>query len=265
MRAADLAYFDRPPLALAHRGGAGYPPNRGLENSMAAFSAAVHMGYRYLETDVHLSADGHLVAFHDDRLDPITTSQGPLARRPVGEITAALIGGREPVPTLEDVLTALPDVRLNIDLKAPGTAVALWRTIRRHDAHQRVCVGSFVNRRLWQFRLLSRGRVATAAGRLGVVALRFLPAPLTKLVHSPAAVYQVPSQVSLLGRTVPVVTAGFVRRAHGLGKQVHVWTIDDPAEMVRLLDLGVDGLVTDRIDLLKDVLTARGGWVPHGQ
>lgn len=260
MRAAAKAYFDQPPLALAHRGGADYPPNRGLENSMVAFTAAVELGYRYLETDVHLSVDGHLVAFHDDQLDRVTNAQGPIAKLRVGEITQARIGGREPIPTLEEILLRLPGTRLNIDLKAPGTGPALWRAIRRHQAYDRVCVGSFANRRLWQFRMLSRGRVATSAGRLGVMALRFLPWPLSRMLHTPAAVYQVPPRVTLLGRDVVVVTADFVRRAHLLGKQVHVWTIDDPTEMARLLDLGVDGLVTDRIDVLRDLLTNRGTW-----
>lgn len=254
------SYLAAPPLALAHRGGSGLPANVGLENSRTAFRNAVDLGYRYLETDVHATSDGHLVAFHDDRLDRVTDSTGAVATLTLAQVRAARIGGREPVPTLEELLTEFPTARFNIDIKAPGATDPLWRLIDAHGAHDRVCVGSFSNRRLWRFRRLSRGSVATAAGRLGVAALRFLPWPVSRLVHTPAVAFQVPWAVGRLPLRLTVVTRGFVTRAHRLGKQVHVWTIDDPDAMNALLDLGVDGIVTDRPDLLREILRERGGW-----
>lgn len=258
MRAARFGYFADPPLALAHRGGGEYEPNRGLENTLSAFRVAVGLGYRHLETDVHLSADGVLIAFHDDVLDRVTDTTGKVRDRTAANINAARVGGREPVPTFDQLLTEFPDAYLNVDLKADGTPDALWHVIERHAAHRRLCVGSFSNRRLWRFRRLARGRVATSAGPLGCVALRFLPWAVTRWVHTPAAAYQVPTHVHPLGLRIRAVTPRFVRSAHRLGKQVHVWTVDDPRVMNELLDLGVDGIVSDRIDVLRDVLVARG-------
>ncbi len=253
-------YLGEPPLALAHRGGSELPGNLGLENSLTAFRNAVALGYRYLETDVHATSDGHLVAFHDDRLDRVTDRRGRLAEQTLAQIGEARIGGREPIPTFEELLRQFPQTRFNVDLKAPGAVDPLWRMIETFGVHDRVCVGSFSNRRLWRFRRLARGSVATAAGRLGTVALRFLPWPLSRVLHSPGVAFQVPWTVGRPPWRLTVVTPGFLRRAHRLGKQVHVWTIDDPAQMSALLDLGVDGIVTDRPDLLREVLRARGQW-----
>ena len=253
-------YLDEPPLALAHRGGAACGPDVAIENSLAAFRAAVELGYRYLETDVHATSDGQLVAFHDDRLGRVTDGSGLVAELPWEAVAQARIGGREAVPRLAELLEELPTARFNIDIKAARAVEPLWRTLRDHDALDRVCVASFSDRRLAAFRRLAGGRVATAAGPTETAALRFAPARLSSVVRLRAAVLQVP-EVHRLGRVpVRLVTPGFVERVHRLGKQVHVWTVDDPDDMARLLDLGVDGLVTDRIDLLKQVLVARGQW-----
>lgn len=260
--ADDWPYLADPPLALAHRGGAGWAPNRGIENSLAAFRAAVGLGYRYLETDVHVTADGHLVAFHDDVLDRVTDGHGRLAELPWATVRAAHIDGREPVPRFAELLEALPDTRFNVDLKSPGTARPLWETVRSYGAEDRVLVASFSDERLAQFRRLSGGRVPTAAGPREVALVRFAPTAVLRRAASalPGVVLQVPEVHRLGGAPVRLVTPGLVDRAHALGKQVHVWTVDDAADMGRLLDLGVDGLVSDRVDTLKDVLTARGRW-----
>ncbi len=176
MSAADYPYFAPPPIGLAHRGGAAHPANVGIENTLAAFRTAVDLGFRYLETDVHATSDGRLVAFHDEHLDRVTDRGGAIADLPWREVAAARIGGREPIPALDELLDAFPDTRINIDIKAPGAVAPLWETIRAHAAYDRVCVGSFSNRRLQAFRRLAGARVATAAGRLGTAALRYLPA-----------------------------------------------------------------------------------------
>lgn len=254
------SYLESPPLALAHRGGCALPANVGLENTLTAFRNAVDLGCRYLETDVHATRDGHLVAFHDDRLDRVTDVQGAIADLTLEEVRRARVGADGCIPTLDEVLAAFPSTGINIDIKAPAVTVTLWETIQAQDAFDRVCVGSFSNRRLWHFRRLSRGRVVTAAGRLGTVGLRLLPWRVARWVHTPGQVFQVPLAVDLGPLQLTVVTPEFIRRAHRLGKQVHVWTIDDPAEMERLLAMGVNGLVTDRPDLLGDVLHTRGAW-----
>lgn len=250
-------------MGVAHRGGAAYGPNLGLENTQAAFERAVELGFRVLETDVRRTADGVLVAVHDARLDRVSDGTGAIADLDVMRVRQAQIGGREPVPVFADVLAAAPHAVFVIDLKAVGTPAALARELRATGAENRACVGSFSSRRLWTFRLITRGRVATSAGPLGVAWLRGAPAWVTRWVHSPGVAYQVPITHRLLGREFIVVTAAFVAAAHRIGAQVHVWTVDDAGTMQRLLDLGVDGIIADRIDVLAQVLGARGAWPPR--
>jgi glycerophosphoryl diester phosphodiesterase len=263
VRADRYAYLSDPaPLALAHRGGAAYGPNVGLENTMAAFRRAVDLGYRYLETDVHATRDGQLVAFHDTVLDRATDASGAIADLPWREVRKARVGGTEPVPLLAELFEEWPEVRVNIDVKADTALEPTLREVARHGATDRVCIGSFSERRLWAARRALGPGVATAAGQVGTAVLRFTPAALSRLLHTPAPVLQIPALHRLRGRTVTLVTPGLVRRAHALGKHVHVWFHDwsreDAPEMHRLLDLGVDGIVTDRIDVLRDVLAERG-------
>lgn len=259
MRAIDHPYFDAPPLALAHRGGACDTAGLARENTLAAFEAAAAAGYRYLETDVHLTADGVLIAFHDDELDRVTDGRGRIAQLSWDQVSRARIDGTEPVPTLRELLRAPPQARVNIDLKADGTPEATLWALRELRATDRVCIGSFSSARLRRFRRLARrDGVATSAGPLGVAALRLLPAAVSRWLHTPGLAYQVPVWHRLLGMRIEVVTPGFVRAAHAIGRQVHVWTINDAAQMRRLLDLGVDGIVTDRLDLLAQVLADRG-------
>ncbi len=259
MRASDFPYLgDAPPIALAHRGGAAYAPNVGVENTLAAFRRAVDLGYRYLETDVHATADGVLLAFHDTHLDRVTDGTGAIADLPYAAVREVRVGGREEVPRLADLLEELPDARFNIDVKAVGGIEPLVRLVRERGAIDRVCVGSFSERRVRAVRRELGPRLATAAGQVGTGHFRFAPRPVLGLLHTPAPVFQIPETHVVRGRTVRLVTPQFVARAHELGKQVHVWTIDEADDMERLLDWGVDGIVTDRIDTLAAVLGGRG-------
>ena len=146
--------------------------------------------------------------------------------------------------------------RINIDIKAPGAVVPLWETIRRHAAYDRVCVGSFGERRLHAFRRLAGARVATAAGQLGTAALRYAPGRLSTLAHSPGQVLQIPTTHEVRGRTFPLVTPGLIAAAHRFGLQVHVWTIDDPDDAEALVTAGVTGIITDVPDVISDALAA---------
>jgi glycerophosphoryl diester phosphodiesterase len=247
---------------MAHRGGSLHPEVGGLENTLTAFASAVRLGYRYLETDVHATSDGHLVTFHDLLLDRVTDLTGRVTDTAYAEVAGALVGGSEPVPRLEDLFDAFPDTRFNVDLKSPGAVEPMVELVERFAAHDRVCVSSFDERVLRRFRLRVRARsarpVATGCGVLTVVAARFgaRATAVQRLLRDPGAAYQVPVR----HRRLRIVDRGFVERAHSLNRQVHVWTVDDPAEMTRLLDLGVDGLITDRTDVLKEVLVERGQW-----
>lgn len=240
-------FFDAPPpVAFAHRGGAG----EAAENSLAAFRAAVDLGFSYLETDVHLTADGVVLAFHDDRLDRVTDGTGAIAELPWSEVARARIEGREPIPRLEELLEAFPDAHFNIDAKHDAVVEPLARVLEATGAARRVCVASFDDRRVARLRELLPG-VAASLGVRAVARLR-----TGTLRAAPGQCVQVPPRA----RGVPIVTRRFVDRAHRLGLPVHVWTIDDPQEMADLLDLGVDGIMTDRPAVLREVLEARGLW-----
>lgn len=249
-------------LAMAHRGGGAHPDLVMRENTMAAFEHAAALGYRYLETDVHLTSDGVLVALHDALLDRVCDLSGPVEGYAYADLTAARIGGREPIATLAELLEAFPDCRFNIDIKAPAAAEPLARLIGSMGAQARVCVASFEHDSIRRFRKLTGAQVATASSRRESIA--FLLAPSAALARRVAAAG---FQVLQLPRTragLPVVTAGVVRRAHAAGVHVHVWTVDEPQHIRRMIEAGVDGIFTDRTDVLKDVLVRQGRWRDGG-
>lgn len=235
------------PLAFAHRGGASDVP----ENTMPAFEHAVGLGYRYVETDVQVTADGVLVAFHDDDLRRTCGREGHISELPWSEVGTAMVDGRAPIPLLEDLLGAWPDLRVNIDCKSDAAVDALVACLRRTAALHRVCIGAFSDRRLRRLRDRLGDEVCTTLGPLGVAALRF-GRPRAAAAHA--------AQVPVRQGPLTVVDRAFVERAHALGMHVHVWTVDDPDEMHRLLDLGVDGVMTDRPGVLRGVLETRGSW-----
>jgi glycerophosphoryl diester phosphodiesterase len=249
---SSKAFLDHPgPLAFAHRGGAGDWP----ENTMPAFEAAVALGYRYVETDVHVTADGVLVAFHDERLDRVTDATGLIRELPWEVVRTALVDGRQPIPLLADILGTWPHLRVNIDPKHDSAVEALADVIVRTGALHRVCVGSFSDRRIDRLRAMLGDGLCTGMGPAAIGRLR---AASYGWPHRPVDDC---AQVPVRRGPVVLVDDRFVRTAHRLGVQVHVWTVDDPVEMARLLDLGVDGIMTDRPAVLKDVLVARGEWV----
>jgi len=252
------AFLDGPtPVAMAHRGGA----IEHLENTMPAFEACVALGYRYLETDVRATADGVLVAFHDPALERVTDSTGRVDQLPWAQVAEARIGGREPVLLLEDLLGAWPDVRFNIDIKAAGVIAPLVRTVRRLKAADRICLASFSDARVAAARRVFGPSVCTALGPRGIAALRLssYSPRAAGLVRVQAGCAQVPLQLG--GRSL--VDERFVAAAHAQGLQVHVWTVDTVEESTALLDLGVDGLMTDRPAMLRDLLQQRGLWFPR--
>lgn len=230
---------------------------------MEAFRHAVELGYTHLETDVHVTRDGVLLAFHDEALDRVTDVRGLIAEMTYAEVQAARIGGLHGVPTLAELFAAFPEVTFNIDLKSDGAVRAVAELLAATDHEDKVIVGSFSVRRLKAFRRLTEGRVRTSAHPREVLA--YLLAPTTgiakRLAGSRFDAFQIPHHQHLRGPlSIRVASRGLVRRAHKAGKEVHVWTVDDPAEMERLLKREVDGLMTDRTDVLKAFLEERGLW-----
>jgi glycerophosphoryl diester phosphodiesterase len=279
------AFLDHPgPLAFAHRGGSAHAP----ENSWRAFEHAVGLGYEYIETDAQATADGVLVAFHDRTLDRVTGQPGRVSRLTLKDLAGVRVGGTEPIPVLEDVLAAWPDVRFNIDLKDTPAVAPLAGVLRRTNAWDRVCVVSFSASRLRAARRALDRPVCMAASPLGTALVRLgaPPVPRGRSGQRPAAAGPMnaaarrpggaarrpprPLAERLAGTgvrcvqvPVPVATPSFIRRAHRLGLQVHVWTVNDRPTMAALLDRGADGIMTDDTVALRGVLASRGQWHPR--
>ena len=256
-----VPFLDHPrPLAFAHRGGAAHAP----ENSWSAFEHAVKLGYAYLETDARATSDGKLMAFHDRNLERVTDAEGPINLKSYREIAALRVAGSEPIPLIEDLLGAWPDVRFNIDLKDEAGIPLLPGVLRRTGAWDRVCVTSFSGRRL----RAARGRldrpVCMATSPAVIAAVRYT-AGTAGNGHQPGLLARRLARWQMGCAQVPgrVATGSFVRRAHALGLDVHVWTINDRAGMNRFLDLGADGIMTDDIETLRQVLIERGQWFPR--
>lgn len=240
-------------VPLAHRGGAFLPSNLGIENTLKAFSNAVKLGFNYLETDIHATSDGHLIAFHDVDLARVTDFVGKPGALTLRRLKELRVGGREEIPTLDELFEAFPEANFNIDIKEPQCTRLLAEFIDRHAAHDRVCVGSFSGRQIRRFRRLQPS--VTTSASVGAAALL-----AAGLVRTQGDVYQIPLSHRVGGLNVRLVTAKHIAAIHRAGKKVHVWTIDDESTMHRLIDWGVDGIVTDRPDVLKAVLRARGMW-----
>ena len=234
---------------------------------MVAFQGAIDLGYRYLETDIHATADGVLVCFHDPTLDRTTDASGPVTQRHLADLRKVDAGFRfnpihhfphrgtgVTVPTLEEVVTTFPESIITIDLKQAGIEDLLVEAVHRFGVADRVIVGAFKERRVRRFRALTDGKVATSAGPIETAKVVF-GAKAGRTVRIKGDVLQVPESF----RGIRVVDERVIAAVHEMGKQIHVWTINDVDDMHRLLELGVDGIVTDRPDLLRDVLIERNG------
>lgn len=251
------------PLAFAHRGGSALWP----ENTLEAFRGAIELGCTHLETDVHLSRDGELVVMHDARLERTTNGSGLVRDHTYAELARLDAGhhfspeGRSHpwrgravrIPRLREVFELSPSVRVNVEMKHVdgGMPRALFDFIEAHALHDRILVASAGCALGREFRALARGRVATSASAREVLAFWLAArARLARLLPLEYDALQVPPRHSGL----TVITEAFVRAAHARKLHVHVWTIDEPAEMRRLVSLGVDAIMTDRPDVLLDVL-----------
>lgn len=254
----------RAPVAIAHRGSRVLWP----ENTDTSFQGAYNLGYRHFETDLHLTADGVLVCFHDPTVDRTTNGTGPVESLTLAELQSLDAGYRHgtadgftyrdrgaSVPTLEWLLTTFTDVSVVVDLKCDGLAEPLAALLDELGAHDRLIAGSFSAARISELQDLTDGRVPVSSGptlaRLWVLASR-----VGRGGGGDISALQLPTHM----RGVRVVDEKLVDAAHNEGVQVHVWTVNEVSEMNRLLDMGVDGLITDRPDHLKEVLIQRGEW-----
>lgn len=226
-----------------------------MENSLTAFRRAAAEGYRYLETDVRSTRDGVAVILHDRTLDRTTDGSGEVEQLDWAAVRSARVSGREPVCRLDELVEELPDVLLNIDVKADSAVEPVMRLLQRTRQWHRVCIAAFSEARLRRIRTAAGPRVLTSMGPTSAAALRLRSAvPIPVPIRSRIA--QIPARIF----GVPVVDRRLVHYTHARGFEVHVWTVDQEAEMHALLDLGVDGLMTDQPDVLRAVLRTRRAW-----
>jgi glycerophosphoryl diester phosphodiesterase len=242
------------PIAFAHRGGASDAP----ENTMPAFQRAIDLGYIYIETDVHVTRDGVLLAFHDDDLSRTCGRPGKISELDYAEVSQARVNGIEPIPLLEDLIATWPNTHINIDCKSDQALQPLETRLAHGDLFERVCIGSFSDKRLNHLRETFGDKLCTSMGPRDVTKLRL--GSWVRHVGKYQNVFA--AQVPVSQGPLTIVDRKFIDAAHRADLQVHVWTIDDPIEMTRLLDLGVDGIMTDRPAILKQILQERNCW--HG-
>lgn len=240
------------PLAFAHRGGAGVHP----ENTMPAFAHAVDLGYRYVETDVHVTRDGVLLAFHDDDLSRTCAVDVKISEISFAESRSLKVNGTAEIPTLEELFSTWNDLRINVDCKSDAALPHLERFLASSAIRERVCVGSFSDKRLRALRTAYGATICTSMGPREVAQARLSSLVAKATSRSAADAAQVPLRQGPLA----LVDRRFIDFCHSSNKHVHVWTIDDPDTMHQLLDLGVDGIMTDQPAVLRQVLIDRGEW-----
>ncbi len=239
------------PIGIAHRGGA----LEAEENTAEAFARAVGLGFSHIETDVHLTRDGVVVVHHDDTFARMFGEARAVADMDWAEIAQLRTAAGAGVPRLEDVLEAFPETFFNIELKCMEVAGPLAAVVAKAGALQRICVGAFDPKITASIRGLLGSGLCWSPAHMGVARVWGAGWGLP-VGRVPFEVVQVP----LAFRGIPIVTARFIRAAHKRGVKVQVWTVDARDEMERLLDLGVDGIMSDSPSLLRDVLQARGAW-----
>lgn len=233
-------------LAFAHRGGA----QENAENTLEAFEHAIGLGFRYIESDVQATSDGVLVMFHDFHLDRLVGQSGRIKDLTWAEVQQLKVLGTGTIPRFEDVLTAWPDVRFNLDAKTAEAVDPLCRIMEERQAFDRICLASFSDKSINALRTRVGPRLCTAAAQ--GEALRFIfetrlgldPAPLR------ADCLQIPP--SAIG--FQMITPRVLGAAKKASVAVHAWTIDEADEMRRLLEMGVGGIMTDRPTVLRDVM-----------
>lgn len=234
------------------------------ENTWTSFRHAQTLGYHYMETDVQATSDGIVVTIHDEDVARTTDRSGLVREMKWADLSAIrLTGTDEAVPRLDDALAAWPEVRWNIDAKHDSVVGPLIETIHRSGALDRICVTAFDDRRLARIRRALGPGLCTGMGPAATASLRMasvVPGRVGRALGERLAGFGA-VQVPVRHGRVPLTDRRFIDTAHRLGLEVHVWTIDEPATMQHLLDIGVDGIMTDRPSALKDVLVARDAWM----
>ena len=239
------------PVAIAHRGGS----YLGSENTMEAFENAINMGFKFLETDIQITRDKKLIAFHDNTLNRVTDHKGYIINKTWNELKKTKVAGKFNIPLLSDIFYNWPEINLNIDPKNNASISTLIEFLKENNFFDRVCIGSFSGKRLETLRKIFGSSLCTSAGPLEVLKLKLSSLNLRKFKIDANCV-----QVPLKYFEIKIIDRNFINYCHELNLKVHVWTINEIKEMEELLDLGVDGIMSDNLEGLKTVLTKRNLW-----
>ncbi|MBT4910277.1 MAG: glycerophosphodiester phosphodiesterase [Alphaproteobacteria bacterium] len=238
-------------LAFAHRGGNEFAP----ENSFRAFKSAVDIGYKYLETDVHLTKDGFLIAFHDDTLDRVTDKSGLIRDLTLSEVKKAKIAGTDEIPLLSELLNSFTDCFFNIDCKVDETVQPLINLINNKDFINRVCIGSFSQKRINFIRKSLGKDVKTSMGPAEVILSKFLS--YTSLGYNFKSSY---TSIPIRRYGINLLEERNIKYLKSNNQKVIAWTINDEDQMKMLINIGIDGIMTDNLTLLKKVLIEENLW-----
>jgi len=246
-------------IPFAHRGSCELWP----ENTLHAFEKAGHYNCRHIETDIRLSRDGEIVIFHDETLERTTNGTGKISDKdwkelqqldaaynfnPQANFPLRSKGIR--IPSLQEAMETFPQMKFNLDLKQAGMEKAVAQLIERNNYHDRVCLASFHGRRIRRCRKMLSKPVEISSGSVGAVFYWFASRIGISLSPDISA-----SQVPLRQWNLTFADQKFIQAAHRAGIQVHVWVVNEPGDMQRLIGQGADGIVTDRIDLLNEILS----------
>lgn len=247
---ARTSYFDAPyPRRFAHRGLSEH--KSGIdENSLEAIQAAIDAGATHVESDTHATKDGTAVLFHDDDLQRVAGVGGKISEYRIAQLRSIKLRNGSLIPTLSEVLSSFPDLYLNLDIKSEGAISPTVKAIEDQRAHDRVLVSSFSHsRRMRALAELSKPVATSASMRTVAMAWAshtFLFGLGFRQLTKDIDAFQIPPRQGL----IRFATKGFIKRAKATDNEIHFWTINDPEEMASLIELGADGIVTDRVDLL---------------
>ena len=242
------SYLDHPACSIfAHRGGS----IESYENTIESFNYAVDLGWEYIETDVQLSSDGVPYIFHDDDLHRFIGKKLRFNDLNSNELNKIKLFDRFLIPTLKECMEAFPNTKFNIDLKTNEVMGPAMKYLHSINAHSRVCIASFSDQRL-DFVKKNYPKFCRSMGPSEILSLKLNSLGLKKFLPEADCV-----QIPIYKYGIKLATKKLIETAHRLNLKVHVWTINDAATMDRLIDLGVDGIITDKPNLLKERIAAK--------
>ena len=242
---------NKTPVAIAHRGGS----NSGIENTMEAFENAINMGFKIIETDIQITKDKKLVVFHDLTLDRLTNTKGLVKDKTWNELKKIKILGKYSIPLLSDIFDKWPKIKINIDPKNDECIDYLISFLREYNYFEKICIGSFSGKRLQRLRKEFGPKLCTSAGPFEVLKLK-----LFSLINLSISIDANCVQVPLKYYGINIIDKNFIKFCQSQNLMVHVWTINDILEIERLLDLGVNGIISDNIEGLKKIFKKKNYW-----